>query len=161
MLHDFFTMTFKYYFEDFKVGETLEIGRHEIGESEMLEFARQFDPQPFHNDAQKARSTIYGGLIASGWHTCAIAMRVMCDAYLSQSASMGSPGMEEIRWLKPVRPGDTLIFQRTIEEARPTSKPDRGLVLTRWDVYNQRDEHVMMMRGYGLFGVRPVEKAPG
>ena len=154
-------MTFRYYFEDFKVGETLEIGRHEIGEAEILDFARQYDPQPFHNDVEKARSTIYGGLIASGWQTCAIAMRVMCDAYLSQAASMGSPGMEEIRWLKPVRPGDTLIFRRTIEEARPTSKPDRGLVLTRWDVYNQRDEHVMMMRGYGLFGVRPVEQASG
>jgi acyl dehydratase len=134
----------------------LEIGRHTITEAEILEFARRYDPQPFHVDAETARSSIYGGLIASGWQTCAIAMRVMCDAYLLDAASMGSPGMEEIRWLKPVRPGDTLIIKRTIEEARPTSKPDRGLVLTRWDISNQRDEHVLMMRGYGLFGHKPL-----
>ena len=85
-------------------------------------------------------------------------MRIMVDAYVSKAASMGSPGMEEIRWLKPVRPGDTLIIKRTVEEARVTSKPDRGLVLTRWDVYNTRDEHVMMMRGYGLFGRRMASK---
>lgn len=149
-------MTYTYYFEDFVVGETIEIGRYSMTESEILEFASRFDPQPFHVDPEGARSTIYGGLIASGWHTCAIAMRVMVDSYLSQAASLGSPGMEEIRWLKPVRPGDMLRFLRTIEEARPTSKPDRGLVLTRWDVYNQRDEQVMMMRGYSLFGRRPA-----
>lgn len=148
-------MPIKFYFEDFPVGETLEIGRHTITESEILEFARRYDPQPFHVNADTARNSIYGGLIASGWQTCAIAMRVMCDAYLLDAASMGSPGMEEIRWLKPVRPGDTLIIKRTIEEARPTSKIDRGLVLTRWDIYNQRDEHVLMMRGYGLFGRKP------
>ena len=149
-------MTDKYFFEDFHVGETLEIGRHTITEAEILGFARQYDPQPFHTDVERARGSIYGGLIASGWQTCAIAMRVMCDAYLTEAASMGSPGMEEIRWLKPVRPGDTLIVMRTIEEARPTSKPDRGLVLSRWDVYNQSSEHVMMMRGYGLFGRKPA-----
>lgn len=147
-------MTIKYHFEDFEVGETVEIGRHTVTEEEILDFARRYDPQPFHVDPARARDTIYGGLIASGWQTCAIAMRVMCDAYLNETASMGSPGMEEIRWLKPVRPGDTLVFTRTIEEARPTSKLDRGLVLTRWDVANQRGEPVMMMRGYGLFGRR-------
>lgn len=144
------------YFEDFRVGETVEIGRHEISEAEILDFAGKYDPQPFHNDPERAKSSIYGGLIASGWQTCAIAMRVLCDGYLNGAASMGSPGMEEIRWMKPVRPGDTLIIKRTIEEARPTSKPDRGLVLSRTDVYNQRGEHVMMMRGYGLFGRAPV-----
>jgi acyl dehydratase len=153
-------MPTQFYFEDFSVGETLEIGRHTISEAEILEFAGRYDPQPFHADAGRARSSIYGGLIASGWQTCAITMRVICDAYLLDAASMGSPGMEEIRWLKPVRPGDTLIVKRTIEEARPTSKPDRGLVLTRWDIYNQRDEHVMMMRGYGLFGRRPDAARP-
>jgi acyl dehydratase len=149
-------MTYQYYFEDFVVGESVEIGRHTMTESEILDFANRFDPQLFHIDPEGAKSTIYGGLIASGWHTCAIAMRVMVDAYLRQAASLGSPGMEEIRWLKPVRPGDTLRILRTVEEARPTSKPDRGLVLTRWDVHNQRDEQVMMMRGYGLFGRRPA-----
>lgn len=149
-------MPVKYFFEDFNVGETVEIGRHAVSEAAILEFGRQYDPQPFHTDPDRARTSIYGGLIASGWQTCSIVMRVMCDAYLSEAASMGSPGMEEIRWLKPVRPGDVLVVMRTIEEARPTSKADRGLVLSRWDVYNQRDEHVMMMRGYGLFGRRPA-----
>lgn len=150
-------MPVKYFFEDFNVGETVEIGRHAVTEAAILEFGRQYDPQPFHTDPERARASIYGGLIASGWQTCSIVMRVMCDAYLSEAASMGSPGMEEIRWLKPVRPGDVLVVMRTIEEARPTSKSDRGLVLSRWDVYNQRDEHVMMMRGYGLFGRKPAE----
>lgn len=149
-------MPVKYFFEDFNVGETLEIGRHAVTEAAILQFGRQYDPQPFHTDPEGARASIYGGLIASGWQTCSIVMRVMCDAYLSEAASMGSPGMEEIRWLKPVRPGDVLVVMRTIEEARPTSKADRGLVLSRWDVYNQRDEHVMMMRGYGLFGRKPA-----
>ena len=144
------------YFEDFEVGPTVEIGRYAVTLEEILAFARRYDPQPFHTDPVKALDSIYGGLIASGWHTCAIAMRVTGDAYLAEAASMGSPGMEEIRWLKPVRPGDTLTVMRTVEEARPTSKPDRGLILTRFDLYNQREEHVMMMRGYGLFGRRPL-----
>ena len=145
---------YQYYYEDFKVGETIEIGQHTVTQDEILDFAKKYDPQSFHTDAQAAKDSIYGGLIASGWHTCAIAMRVAVDVYVSKAASMGSPGMEEIRWLQPVRPGDTLVIKRTVEEARHTSKPDRGLVLTRWDVYNQRVEHVMMMRGYGLFGRR-------
>jgi len=149
-------MTFKYYWEDLAAGETVDIGSHTITAEEIIAFAKQFDPQPFHVDAEKAKDSIYGGLIASGWHTCSIAMRLMCDSYVNQAASMGSPGLEEVRWLKPVRPGDTLRATRTIEESRPTSKPDRGLVLTRWDMYNQKDEHVLMMRGYGLFGRRPA-----
>ena len=149
---------YQHYFEDFQVGETVEIGRHTITREEIFDFANKYDPQSFHIDPEAAKQSIYGGLLASGWHTCAIVMRVMVDGYISKAASMGSPGMEEIRWLKPVRPDDTLIVKRTIEEARPTSKPDRGLVLTRWDVYNQRDEHVMMMRGYGLFGRRTASE---
>ena len=146
----------KFYYEDFNVGETVEIGRHTITQDEIIDFARKYDPQPFHTDTEAAKDSIYGGLIASGGHTCAIAMRVMVDSYVSKAASMGSPGMEEIRWLKPVRANDTLIVSRTVEEARLTSKPDRGLVLSRTDIYNQRSEHVMMMRGYGLFGRRPA-----
>jgi acyl dehydratase len=150
-------MAFKYYWEDLTPGETVDIGTYTMREDEIITFAKQFDPQPFHIDTEKAKDSIFGGLIASGWHTCGIAMRLMCDSYLNDTASMGSPGLEEIRWLKPVRPGDTLRATRTIEESRPTSKPDRGLVLTRWDMYNQKDEHVLMMRGYGLFGRRPVQ----
>jgi acyl dehydratase len=148
-------MAFKYYWEDLTAGETVDIGSYTISAEEIIAFAKQFDPQPFHVDPEKAKESIYGGLIASGWHTCSIAMRLMCDAYVNYAASMGSPGLEEVRWLKPVRPGDTLRATRTIEESRPTSKPDRGLVLTRWDMYNQKGEHVLTMRGYGLFGRRP------
>jgi acyl dehydratase len=148
-------MAIKYYWEDLVPGEAVGIGSYTVGADEIITFAKQFDPQPFHVDPEAAKGSIFGGLIASGWHTCGIAMRLMCDAYLNETASLGSPGLEEIRWLKPVRPGDTLRGTRTIEESRPTSKPDRGLVLTRWDMYNQKDEHVLMMRGYGLFGRRP------
>jgi acyl dehydratase len=147
-------MAIKYYWEDLVPGEAVGIGSYTVGADEIITFAKQFDPQPFHVDPEAAKGSIFGGLIASGWHTCGIAMRLMCDAYLNETASLGSPGLEEIRWLKPVRPGDTLRGTRTIEESRPTSKPDRGLVLTRWDMYNQKDEHVLMMRGYGLFGRR-------
>ncbi|MDB5581114.1 MAG: MaoC-like protein [Bradyrhizobium sp.] len=149
-------MAIKYYWEDLVPGEAVGIGSYTVGADEIITFAKQFDPQPFHVDPEAAKGSIFGGLIASGWHTCGIAMRLMCDAYLNETASLGSPGLEEIRWLKPVRPGDTLRGTRTIEESRPTSKPDRGLVLTRWDMYNQKDEHVLMMRGYGLFGRRPI-----
>ncbi len=147
---------YQHYYEDFKLGETVEIGRYTVTQDEILDFAAKYDPQPFHTDPEADKYSIYGVIIASGWHTCGIVMRTMVDAYMSKAASMGSPGMEEIRWLKPVRPDDTLIIKRTVEEMRLTSKPDRGLVLTRWDVYNQRDEHVMLMRGYGLFGLRPA-----
>jgi acyl dehydratase len=149
-------MAFKYYWEDFVPGETVEMGSYTMREDEIIRFATQFDPQPFHVNPERAKDSIFGGLIASGWHTCGIAMRLMCDAYLNDSSSLGSPGLEEIRWLKPVRPDDTLRATRTVEETRPTSKPDRGLVLTRWDMYNQKGEHVMMMRGYSLFGRRPA-----
>ena len=152
-------MAIKYYWEDLVPGEAVGIGSYTVGADEIITFAKQFDPQPFHVDPEAAKDSIFGGLIASGWHTCGIAMRLMCDAYLNETASLGSPGLEEIRWLKPVRPGDTLRGTRTIEESRPTSKPDRGLVLTRWDMYNQKDEHVLMMRGYGLFGRRPTGAA--
>ncbi len=150
---------YQHYYEDFKLGETVELGRHTITQDEILDFATKYDPQPFHTDPAAAKNSIYGGIIASGWHTCSIVMRTMVDAYVSKAASMGSPGMEEIRWLKPVRPDDTLIIKRTVEEMRLTSKPDRGLVLTRWDVFNQYGEHVMLMRGYGLFGLRPAQGA--
>jgi acyl dehydratase len=95
---------------------------------------------------------MFGGVIASGWHTCALAMRMMCDAYLLESASMGSPGVENIRWLKPVRPGDTLRVRCIVLEARPLeSKPHIGLVRNRWEVLNQNGEEVMQMEGFGMF----------
>jgi acyl dehydratase len=143
------------YFEDFKVGETSEMGRRVVDRDEVIAFARDFDPQPFHIDEEAARASMFGGLIASGWHTVSMVMRMMCDSYLLQSASLGSPGVDHVKWLKPVRPGDTIRAVRTVLEARVSkSKPDVGIVKTRWDVYNQADEPVMTMEGYGMFRVR-------
>jgi acyl dehydratase len=143
------------HFEDFKVGETSEMGRRVVDRDEVIAFARDFDPQPFHIDEEAARASMFGGLIASGWHTVSMVMRMMCDSYLLQSASLGSPGVDHVKWLKPVRPGDTIRAVRTVLEARVSkSKPDVGIVKTRWDVYNQADEPVMTMEGYGMFRVR-------
>ena len=140
------------YWEDFKVGEVEQIGGKRVDRDELIEFAKQFDPQPFHIDEAAAKHSMYGGLIASGWHTCAMVMRMMCDAYLSQSASVGSPGIDNLKWLKPVRPGDTISARRTTLETRASkSKPDIGIVNNLWEVFNQNGEMVMSMQGYGMF----------
>ncbi len=146
----------KLYFEDFKVGEILPLGERHITEEEIIAFAKQFDPQPFHIDPEAAAHSPFGGIIASGWHTCALTMRLMCEAYVLDAASLGSPGMDEIRWLKPVRGGDTLRGERTTLEARPSqSKPDRGVIINECRLYNQNGELVMKMRGMGMFLRRP------
>jgi acyl dehydratase len=144
--------SFKYWFEDFSVGMTVEIPGPVLTRESIMEFARRYDPQPFHVDEEAAKQSTYGGLIASGWHTVSLAMRMICDAYLLDAASLGSPGVNEVRWLKPVRPGDAIRLRMTVLEAKPsTSKPDRGTVLHRWDVLNQNGETVMTMEGYGMF----------
>ena len=146
------TKTFKYYWEDFPAGSVREFGGVTMTTEAIIDFARQFDPQPFHLSDEAGKSTIFGGLIASGWHTCALAMRMMCDDYLLESASLGSPGIENIRWLKPVRPGDTLHVRSVVLEARPLdSKPNVGLLRSRWEMLNQDNEEVMQMEGYGMF----------
>ncbi len=140
------------YWEDFKPGDTASLGEKRMDQTEMIAFAQAYDPQPFHVDETAARASIYGGLIASGWHTVAIVMRMMVDSYLNASASLGSPGVDHVRWIKPVRPGDTIRATRTVIETRPSSsRPTMGLVKTRWDVLNQNDELVMTMEGYGMF----------
>ena len=112
--------------------------------------------QPFHLDDEAARTSIYGGLIASGWLTVAVMMRLLWDALLKDAVSLGSPGSDELRWLKPVRPGDTLRARFTIVEAIPSrSKPDRGVLKTFTEMVNQHDEVVLTMRGLGMFGRRP------
>ena len=118
------------YWEDLQPGEALEIGSHTFTEEEIIAFARQFDPQSFHIDPAAAKNSFFGGLIASGWHTCAIAMRLMVDKYVARSASLGSPGLDNIRWLAPVRVGDTVAYRRTITAARvsestPSELPSR------------------------------------
>ena len=144
------------WWEDFKVGDRAEMGSHSFTEEEIVSFGRAFDPQPFHTDREAAGRSFFGGLIASGWHTCAVAMRVMVESYLKQAASVGSPGIENVRWRKPVRPGDTLVFRREVLAARAsTTRPGIGLVKHRWEATNQRGELVMTMEGWGMFGRRP------
>ena len=134
------------------VGEVEQIGGRLVDKDEVVAFAKQYDPQPFHVDEAAAKQSMYGGLIASGWHTCAMVMRMMCDAYMLQSASVGSPGIDNLKWLKPVRPGDTISARRTTLEARTSkSRPDIGIVNNLWEVFNQDGEMVMSMQGYGMF----------
>ena len=144
------------WWEDFKVGDRVEMGRHTFGEEEIIAFARQFDPQPFHVDPLAAKESFFGGLVASGWHTCAVGMRLTVDSHVNQSRSLGSPGLDNIRWQKPVRAGDTLTYSRVVLETRASaSRPDAGLVKSRWEAVNQRGETVMTMEGWGMFGRRP------
>jgi acyl dehydratase len=146
------------YWEDFGQGQVLEFGAVEVKREDIVRFASEFDPQPFHLDEEAGRRTMFGGLIASGWHTASMAMRMMCDGYLGRSASLGSPGIEKLKWLLPVRPGDTLRMRLTVLESRPlVSKPGVGIVKSRHQVLNQRDEVVMEMEGYGMFGRRPAQ----
>ena len=142
------------YFEDFRIGETIECGLTTFNKEEILEFARKFDPQPFHVDEQLAARSAFGGLVASGWHTCAACMRLIVDHM--HTASMGSPGVESIRWLKPVRPGDTLKLIATVLAVEASkSRPDRGRVTYSYDMSNLAGEPVMSMRAVGIVARRP------
>jgi len=142
----------KLYLDDFKPGDVIECGSVTITEPEIVEFATKYDPQSFHVDAEAAKESFFGGLIASGWQTASLAMRLLVDGYIHRSASMGSPGVDELRWLKPVRPGDTLTVRVNVEEVRPsTSKPDRGVLRSTTEVLNQHGEVVMTMKGMGMF----------
>ena len=143
------------YFEDYRVGEQVEFGSYRMTEEQIVAFARDFDPQPFHVDKDAARQSVYGGLVASGWHTASAMMRMMVDHFISPKTSMGSPGMDEIRWLKPVRPGDTLRVRVTVLSAkRSTNKPDRGVIDQRVEVINQHGDVVMASKGIGMYRCR-------
>lgn len=145
------------YWEDFKVGEPVVMGSHTFTEEEIIAFARQFDPQPFHVDPQAAARSAFGGLIASGWHTCAVCMRLNCETFINRSVSLGSPGLDNIKWTKPVRPGDTITYRRTVLETRASqSRPGVGLLRSRTEAHNQAGELVMSMEGWGMFGRRPA-----
>jgi acyl dehydratase len=145
------------YLEDFVPGQVRESPPRTLTRDEILAFAREYDPQPFHVDERAAKGSVYGGLIASGWQTIGIMMRLMWDTFLKDTVSLGSPGCDEIRWLKPVRPGDTLRARFTITEVTPSrSKPDRGIVRTFTEILDQRGEIVMTVRGLGMFGRRPA-----
>lgn len=145
------------YLEDFRVGQTIELGEKTLSAEEIIAFAREYDPQPFHVDPERARDSIYGGLIASGWQTIGVYMRLLVDALLNDTISMGSPGWDQIRWLRPVRPGDTLRGRLTVLEITPSrSRADRGTARFRGEARNQRDEVVMTVDALGIFGRRPV-----
>ena len=142
--------------EDFRPGETAEFGDYTMTEEAMIAFATQFDPQVFHIDPEGARSSVFGGLIASGWHTASVMMRMLVDHWVPPAASLGSPGIDELRWLIPVRPGDRLRMRVTVEEQRRSrSKPDRGIVRSFNEVLNQDHAVAMTARGLGLFRARP------
>jgi len=144
------------YFEDIEPGGVYELGTRTVTESEIVAFAREWDPQPFHTDPEAAKGSVFGGLIASGWHTGSMWMRMYVDTMLG-SAARGSPGIEELRWLAPVRPGDTLSGRLTVLEARPSAtKPDRGTIRIRGEMVNQDGVTVMSMTSRGHFGRRPA-----
>lgn len=142
----------KYYWEDMHPGDVRDLGTITPTREEIIAFAIQFDPQPFHLDDEAAQASVFGALCASGWHTCSMAMRLMVTNFLHQAASLGSPGLENIKWLKPVLPGDTLRLEHSIIETRPMSKrPDVGLVRTEWNMFNQHGDKVLHMEGWGMF----------
>ncbi len=153
------------YWEDLMPGSVRELGTTSVTADQIKEFAGQYDPQPFHLDEKQAKQSMFGGLVASGWQTCGLAMRLTVDNFLRHSTSQGSPGLDSLQWLKPVFPGDQLSLRHTILEARALrSRPDTGLVRSRWEMTNQKGEQVLQMEGYGFFGRRfpapPEELAP-
>lgn len=144
------------FFEDYAVGAVAELGPVAVDAEEVVAFARRYDPQPMHTDATAAAAGPFGGLIASGWHTAALMMRLIVEQYLSPASSLASPGLDELRWPRPVRPGDTLSVRVTVIEAtRSRSKPDRGVVRSMVEVRNQHGETVMSLQPINLVRCRP------
>ncbi len=144
------------YWEDFEIGEVTELGPVVVTADEIVEFAKKYDPQPFHIDEEAAKNGPFGGLAASGWHTAALFMGMFVRGILLDSASMGSPGIEELRWTAPVRPGDSLKVRVTVTDVQPSSKnPNRGTVFTTSEVFNQNGELVASMKARGFFARRP------
>lgn len=151
------------YFEDIAVGASQAFGRYEVTREEVIEFASKYDPQPFHLDDEAAAATHFGRLSASGWHTCAMTMAMLVENLkANRQAGLGSPGIDQLRWLKPVFPGDTLRCEsEVLEKRRSKSRPEMGLFKSRLTVFNQDDAPVMQMVSNGLIRVRdpdaPIE----
>jgi acyl dehydratase len=142
--------------DDLQPGQTFALGRRDVTREEIIAFARSWDPQPFHLDEEAAKASIFGQLIASGWHTCCIFMRLFADGLLNRAAAAGSPGIDELRWLKPVRAGDSLEAAVEILEVRPSrSRPDRGAARIRCIVRNQQGDEVLTMIATVMFLRRP------
>ncbi|MFM0286309.1 MaoC family dehydratase [Paraburkholderia megapolitana] len=149
------TVTGRLSYEDMEVGTTTVVGSHTFERDEILRFASEFDPQPFHLDDAAAAASPFGTLVASGWHTCSVLMGLMVRNLLADSTSMGSPGIDEIRWIKPVRVGDTITLKNSVLDKRVSeSRPDRGIVATMWEGFNQDGEKVVVVRSKGIFGLR-------
>ena len=143
------------YFEDFTVGREFHTDGATVTESQILALA--FDPQPFHMDLEAAKQSMFGGLIASGFHSMALTFRLFAQTRALAACSLGSPGVDEVRWLKPVRPGDTLRATVQVVEQRPSgSKPDRGIIRLHWTALNQRSEPVLTMTSMQLVKRRPA-----
>jgi acyl dehydratase len=146
------------YYEDIEVGETQEFGEYHVTEEEVIEFAEKYDPQPFHTDPEAAKASPYGELIASGWHTAAMCMRMLADGPITERASMGARGVDELRWRQPVTPGDTLHLRTEVIEKRVSEgTPSRGYVNSRMEGRNQDDEVVISWIGLGMIEVRDPE----
>jgi acyl dehydratase len=145
------------YFDDFKVGDSHDCGSKTVSKEEIIAFAKEFDPQAFHIDEKKAERSPYGGVIASGWHTCSICMRLAVDGVLNATASMGSPGVENLRWVKPLRPGDTVEATVSVLEMTPSSsRPDRGRMKVKFELTNPAGEVIMDMIATVIVGRRPA-----
>jgi acyl dehydratase len=139
------------WFQDYQAGERFEFGDHLVTAEEIVDFARRYDPQPFHVDAQAAAASHFGGLVASGWMSASLLMRMLCEHFIPPSSAMGSAGVDDLRWLRPVRPGDRLHARVTVVDMRRSaSKPDRGTVTFLQELVNQRGEVVMAMKGIAL-----------
>ena len=144
-----------WHWEDFTVGMQMSFGPSPVGREEVIRFAKDFDPQPFHLSEEAGKASLFGGLAASGWHTAGIVMRLMCDGFILNSSSLGSPGLDSLKWLKPVFPGDTLRLEsQTLERRLMSKRPNLGLVRSEWRMFNQRGEQVLHMEGWGMFGRR-------
>jgi acyl dehydratase len=149
------------WFEDFVPGAVYEFGAIAVSEADILDFARRFDPQPMHLDPAAAARGEFGGLIASGWHTAGLMMRLLAEHYLPREASLASPGLDELRWRHPVRPGDVLSLRVTVlGAARSHSRPDRGLVRSQVEVLNQQGTVVMSLKPMNFLRCRPRSGAP-
>ena len=154
-MEDFAVPVNERYFEDYVPGMAFEYGATTVSADEIVEFARRFDPQPIHIDPEAAERGPFKGLIASGWHTASVAMRLLVDRFISRVASMASPGVDELRWLVPVRPADTLSIRVTVLECKPSrSKPDRGVVRTFVEVINQDHQIVMTLKPMSIVRCR-------
>ena len=151
-------MTSPMFFEDFEVGTTEEFGEYLVTEEEILEFASKYDPQAFHLSDEAAKATLFGGLCASGWHTCAIAMRMLVDNMPESNKSLGSPGIDELRWTKPVFPGDTLRVKTTVlSKTNSRSRPDLGSLQMQNEVFNQKNELVMSNKPIVIYRKRDTD----